>query len=143
MLEITSIINGLVIDHIESGMGIKIFEYLNLSSVPNKVALIINAESKNLGKKDIIKIEECLELDYTVLGLLSPSITINEIRDGKIARKVMPELEAKVRDILSCNNSRCITSVENYIPHSFVLVDREKGTYRCEYCDHIMKLSEV
>lgn len=143
MLEITSIINGLVIDHIESGMGIKIFEYLNLSSVSNKVALIINAESKELGKKDIIKIEECLEVDYTVLGLLSPSITINEIRDGKISRKVMPELKAKVRDILNCNNSRCITSVENYIPHSFVLVDREKGTYRCEYCDHIMKLSEV
>lgn len=143
MLEITSIVNGLVIDHIESGMGIKIFEYLKLSEVPNRVALIINAESKRNGKKDIIKIEECLKIDYTVLALLSPALTINEIRDGKIVRKVTPELPGSVKGIINCNNTRCITSVEKYVEHSFVLVNREKGTYRCEYCDHIMKLSEM
>ena len=143
MLEITSIRNGLVIDHIESGMGIKIFEFLKLSDVPNRVALIINAESKKNGKKDIIKIEDCLEIDYTTLALLSPCLTINEIRDGIIVNKIIPELPSKVKGILKCNNKTCITAVEKYVEHSFVLVNREKGTYRCEYCDHIMKLSEM
>ena len=135
MLEITSIKNGLVIDHIEAGMGVKIFNYLHLD----------NAESKNLGKKDIIKIEKdnCEDIDYTVLGLLSPSITINEVKDERIVRKVRPELPEKVENILICNNPRCITVDEKYVPHSFILMDREKGTYRCEYCDHITKLSEV
>ena len=83
MLEITSIKNGLVIDHIEAGMGIKIFNYLSLDKSPNQVALIINADSKRLGKKDIIKIEDFINIDYTVLGLLSPSITINEVKNEK------------------------------------------------------------
>ena len=143
MLEITSIRNGLVIDHIEAGMGIKIFEFLKLHDEPNKVALIINAESKRNEKKDIIKIEECLELDYTALALLSPTITINEIREGVIVNKVKPELPEEVRGIIHCNNSNCITSVEKYVEHSFKLVNDELGTYRCEYCDHIMKLSEM
>lgn len=143
MLEITSITNGLVIDHIEAGMGIKIFEYLKLAEESNKVALIINAESKKNGRKDIIKIEECLEIDYTMLALISPNITINEIREGIIVQKKLPELPSKVIDILKCNNITCITSVEKYVEHSFELVNRQKGTYRCEYCDHIMKLSEM
>ena len=132
MLEITSIKNGLVIDHIEAGMGVKIFNYLHLDKTDYRVALIINAESKNLGN-----------IDYTVLGLLSPSITINEVKDERIVRKVRPELPEKVENILICNNPRCITVDEKYVPHSFILMDREKGTYRCEYCDHITKLSEV
>ena len=145
MLEITSIKNGLVIDHIEAGMGVKIFNYLHLDKTDYRVALIINAESKNLGKKDIIKIEKdnCEDIDYTVLGLLSPSITINEVKDERVVRKVRPELPEKVENILICNNPRCITVDEKYVPHSFILMDREKGTYRCEYCDHITKLSEV
>ena len=138
MLEITSIKNGLVIDHIEAGMGVKIFNYLHLDKTDYRVALIINAESKNLGEKD-----NCEDIDYTVLGLLSPSITINEVKDERIVRKVRPELPEKVENILICNNPRCITVDEKYVPHSFILMDREKGTYRCEYCDHITKLSEV
>lgn len=145
MLEITSIKNGLVIDHIEAGMGIKIFNYLHLEKTDFRVALIINAESKNLGRKDIIKIEKdnCEDIDYTVLGLLSPSITINEVKDEKIVRKVRPELPEKVENILICKNPRCITMDEKYISHSFILVNKEKGTYRCEYCDEITKLSEI
>ncbi|MBU5488572.1 aspartate carbamoyltransferase regulatory subunit [Clostridium sp. MSJ-8] len=145
MLEITSLRNGLVIDHIEAGMGVKIFDYLNLDKTDHRVALIINAESKNLGRKDIIKIEreKCEEIDYTVLGLLSPSITINEIKNEVIVRKIKPQLPKRVENILKCNNPNCITSTEKYVPHSFILVDAEKGTYRCEYCDHITKLSEV
>ena len=145
MLEITSIKNGLVIDHIGAGFGVNIFNYLNLDNTSYRVALIINAESKRLGKKDILKIEKETreDIDYTVLGLLSPSITINEIKDSKIVRKIKPELPSKVENILKCKNPRCITGVEKYVTHSFVLMDREKGTYRCEYCDEITKLSEV
>ncbi len=143
MLEITSIKNGLVIDHIEAGMGVKIFKYLNLDKRCNQVALIINAESKKLGKKDIIKIENCMDIDYTVLGLLSPNITINEVRNEKRTKKIKPELPKIVENILKCKNPRCITGDEKYVPHTFKLVNCEKGTYRCEYCDHIMKLSEV
>jgi len=143
LLEITSIRNGLVIDHIEAGMGVKIFNYLNLDKYSNQVALIINADSKRLGKKDIIKIEDCTDIDYTVLGLLSPRITINEVRNEKRTKKINPELPKKVENILECNNPRCITADEKYVPHTFKLVNSDKGTYRCEYCDHIMKLSEV
>jgi aspartate carbamoyltransferase regulatory subunit len=142
MLEITSIKNGLVIDHIHAGMGIKIFNYLNLDKSEDRVALIINAESKRLGKKDIIKIEKenWDDIDYTVLGLMSPSITINEVRDSKKVGKIKPTLPKKVQNILICRNFSCITGVEKYVPHSFVLMDAEKGTYRCEYCDEITKL---
>ena len=145
MLQITSIKNGLVIDHIESGMGIKIFNYLNLENTDYKVALIINTESNSLGKKDIIKIEKdnLDDIDYTVLRLLSPSVTINEVRDGIIVNKLVPELPERIENILHCNNPRCITTDEKYMPHSFVLVNKDKGTYRCEYCDEIAKLSEI
>lgn len=145
MLEITSIKNGLVIDHIEAGMGIKIFNYLGLDKTTDRVALIINAESKLIGRKDIIKIEKQNydDIDYTVLGLISPSITIDEVKDEKIVRKVKPELPERVENILRCKNTRCITSTESYVPHSFILMDKEKGTYRCEFCDEITKLSEV
>lgn len=140
MLEITSIKNGIVIDHIEAGAGVKIFNYLGLDKTDYNVALIINADSKKLGKKDIIKIENCDKLDYTVLGLLSPSITIDEVRDEKIIKKVSPELPSKVENIIKCKNPRCITVQEKYVPHSFVLVDKETGRYRCEYCDEITRL---
>lgn len=140
MLEITSIKNGIVIDHIEAGKGIKIFNYLQLDKNDYSVALIINADSKKLGKKDIIKIENCEKLDYTVLGLLSPTMTICEVKDEMIVNKVKPELPERVQNIIKCKNPSCITSVEEYVPHSFVLVDKETGRYRCEYCDTITRL---
>ena len=95
MLEITSIKNGIVIDHIEAGLGIKIFNYLELDKSDYSVALIINADSKKLGKKDIIKIENCGEIDYTTLALLSPKITICEVKNEQIVRKVKPSLPNK------------------------------------------------
>lgn len=145
MLEITSIKNGLVIDHIEAGMGVKIFHYLHLDKTDYRVALIINAESSIVGKKDIIKIErdKFEEIDYTILGLLSPSITINEVQNETIVNKIKPQLPNKVENILVCNNPNCITGSEKYVTHSFKLVNEEKGTYRCEYCDQITRLSEL
>ena len=140
MLEITSIKNGIVIDHIEAGKGLNIFNYLELDKNNYSVALIINADSKKLGKKDIVKIENCEKLDYTVLGLLSPTITICEVKDEVIVNKVKPTLPEKVQNIIKCKNPSCITKVEEYVPHSFVLVDKETGRYRCEYCDTITRL---
>ena len=95
------------------------------------------------GKKDIIKIENIEEINYTVLGLLSPGITINEVRNEVIVNKIKPELPESIQDILICENPNCITSQENYIPHKFTLVDREKGSYKCEYCEQIINPSEV
>lgn len=143
MLEITSIKNGIVIDHIQAGIGVKIFKYLKLDTKSYSVALIINADSNKLGKKDIIKMENCDKLDYTVLGLLSPTITICEVKDEKIVNKVMPTLPSKVENIIKCQNPSCITIQEEYVPHSFILVDKETGKYRCEYCDEITKLSDL
>lgn len=143
MLEITSIKNGLVIDHIKVGMGIKIFNYLNLDKANSQVALIMNVESDKIGKKDIIKIENSSEVNYTILGLLSPNLTINEVRSGEIVRKIKPKLPKKVIDVLICNNPRCITEVEQYVKHTFNLIDEDKGTYKCDYCDHITSLSDL
>lgn len=143
MLEITSIKDGLVIDHIKAGMGVKIFNYLNLDKVNSQVALIMNVESEKMVKKDIIKIENSSEINYTVLSLLSPHLTINEIKDGEICRKLSPKLPEKVADVLKCNNPRCITTVENYVPHTFSLINEDRGTYKCDYCDNITKLSDL
>ena len=143
MLEITSIRDGLVIDHIKSGMGVKIFNYLNLDKVNSQVALIMNVKSEKMGKKDIIKIENSSEINYTILSLLSPHLTINEVKDGEISRKLTPELPEKVDDVLVCNNPRCITTAENYVPHTFSLINEDRGTYKCDYCDNITKLSDL
>ena len=143
MLQITSIKNGFMLDHIKAGMGVKIFRYLNLDKLGHQVALIINADSKKMGKKDIIKIENTEKINYTVLGLLSPGITINEVRNEVIVSKIKPELPEQIQDILICENPNCITSQEKYIPHNFTLVDREKGSYKCEYCEQILNPSEV
>ena len=132
-----------MLDHIKAGMGVKIFRYLNLDKLGHQVALIINADSKKMGKKDIIKIENIEKINYTVLGLLSPGITINEVRNEVIVSKIKPELPEQIQDILICENPNCITSQEKYIPHNFTLVDREKGSYKCEYCEQILNPSEV
>jgi len=141
MLTINSIKNGIVIDHIKSGQGIKIFNYLGLDKVDYSVALIMNVESNKLGRKDIIKIENNLELDFTVLGFLDPNITIDKIQNEIIIEKVKLKLPDKVENVVSCNNPRCITSIEKNIQHIFYLVDDKTGEYRCKYCDEIYKLS--
>lgn len=143
MLEITSIKNGFVLDHIRPGVGFKIFKYLNLESDQNAVALIINAKSMKNGKKDIIKIENATEIDFTVLALLSPGITINQVKDEVIIAKIKPELPKQVKGIIACNNPRCITRDEKYLDHIFDLVNEDNGSYKCQYCDTIINPSEV
>lgn len=143
MLTINSIKNGIVIDHIKAGQGIKIFNYLGLDKVSYSVALIMNVDSKKSGKKDIIKIENNLELDFTVLGFIDHNITIDKIQDEIIIEKVQLKLPEKVENVVSCKNPRCITSIERNISHIFYLVDADKGEYRCKYCDEIYKVSDI
>jgi aspartate carbamoyltransferase regulatory subunit len=137
MLTINSIKNGIVIDHIKAGFGMKIYKYLELDKVDYSVALIMNAESRKLGKKDIIKIENNLEMDFDVLGFIDPNITIDIIKDESIYKKIKLKLPRRVENIIESKNPRCVTSVEKNIPHIFNLVDEKTGEYRCEYCDQI------
>jgi len=137
MVTINSIKRGIVIDHIKAGVGIKIFKYLGLDNADYTVALIMNATSKKLGKKDIIKIENEIDIDFAVLGFIDPNITINIISGEEIENKVKLKLPDKIEHVLKCDNPRCITSVEQEILESFYLSDREKGEYRCVYCDEV------
>lgn len=137
MLTINSIKNGIVIDHIKAGSGIKIFNYLELDKADFAVALIMNAASSKLGRKDIIKIENASHIDYTVLGFIDPNITINIIENEVIKEKVKLKLPKQIKNVIKCRNPRCITSSESNIDHIFYLADEKKGEYRCMYCDEL------
>jgi aspartate carbamoyltransferase regulatory subunit len=136
MLNIGVLNQGIVIDHIQAGGAMKIYSYLDLENKDVSVAIIKNAKSNKMGKKDIIKIEGTLnDLDLDILGALDHRITINIIDDGKIIGKKNPTLPEHVSNILKCKNPRCITSVEPGLNHSFKLTDRTNGVYRCIYCE--------
>ncbi len=139
MLKITTITKGIVIDHIKAGVGLKIFDYLKLNKADFTVALIINATSKKYGRKDIIKIENVIDIDLTMLGFLDPNMTINIIEDEKIIEKINLTLPEKLEGIISCKNPRCITTEEREVIHKFTLVDKDKCTYKCDYCDYLYK----
>ncbi len=138
MLEINSIERGIVIDHIKAGYGMTVFNYLHLENADYNVALIMNAFSLKMGKKDIIKINEVIDINYDFLGLIDPNATVNIIEDGKTVKKVKLEVPETVTNIIQCKNPRCVTSVEHYFPHVFHLVDKDRRSYRCEYCDDIV-----
>ncbi len=134
-MNIDSIVNGIVIDHIEAGKSMELYSILNLGELDCSVAIIKNAASRKMGKKDIIKIDENIDLDLDVLGYIDPNITVNIIRDGKKVEKRNPALPERVVNVIKCKNPRCITSVETKIDHVFKLTDRESRTYRCIYCE--------
>ncbi len=142
MLNVDTIKNGLVIDHIRAGKGWRIFQWLGLDKSPFTSALIMNVNSKKSGKKDIIKIENVMDIDYSVLGFIDPEICVNVIKDEKIIRKINMALPDKVQDVFRCKNPRCITQTEDYVPPTFLLVDRTKAIYRCEYCDTLYEAGE-
>ena len=135
MLNIAEIKNGLVIDHIQAGSGWQVFKWLGLDKVTFSCALIVNAASQKTGKKDIIKIDNIINIDYSVLGFIDPNITVNVIQDSQIARKIKMALPEKVENVITCKNPRCITITEHYVPQEFRLVDRNTKQYRCIYCD--------
>ena len=139
-MNIDSIKNGYVIDHIEAGKSFEIYNYLNLGELDTSVAIIKNAKSNKTGKKDIIKIDENLDINLDILGYLDSNITINKIVNGKIVKKYHPELPKKLVNIIKCKNPRCITSVEQELPQIFELTDKEKKVYRCKYCEEKIDL---
>ena len=135
-MNIGHIENGIVLDHITAGNGMNIYNVLKLDKLDCTVALIKNADSEKMGKKDIIKISTLMDIDLDILGYLDPGITVNVIRDGVVAEQRHLELPQKVVGVIKCKNPRCITSVEREIVHEFKLTDREKKIYRCIYCEH-------
>ena len=134
-MNIGHIENGIVLDHITAGKGMNIYNVLDLGNLDCTVALIKNADSPKMGKKDIIKISTHMEIDLDILGYLDPGITVNVIRDGEVAEQRHVELPQRVVGVIKCRNPRCITSVEREIVHEFKLTDPVKKIYRCIYCE--------
>jgi len=134
-MNIDSITNGIVIDHIEAGKSMEIYKYLGLENLDCSVAIIKNVKSKRTGKKDIIKIDNDIDIDMDILGYIDTNITVNIIKDGKIIKKAHMELPERLVNIVKCKNPRCITSVEQEIEQVFNLTDRENKIYRCKYCE--------
>lgn len=134
-MRVDSIKNGIVIDHIEPGCAMKIYEMLSLDKLDCPVAILKNVSSSKMGKKDIIKIDCDIDINFDELGFISPSITVVIVKDGEVAEKRHIELPEQVTDILRCKNPRCITSTEQDIHHIFRLTDSKKAVYRCIYCD--------
>ena len=139
MLNISGLNQGVVFDHIQAGGAMKIYEYLNMEKLDCQVAIIKNAKSNKMGRKDIIKIEGPIQIDLNVLGILDHNITINIIENDKIVRKHTLELPDEVTNIIRCKNPRCITSIEQELPHKFKLTDRKNRIYRCIYCESKFK----
>ena len=137
MLNIGGLNTGIVIDHIEAGVGMKIYSYLHLDDLDNSVAIIKNARSNKMGRKDIIKIDNIINIDYSVLGFIDPNITVNVVQNEEIVRKIELVLPDKVENVIRCKNPRCITTTESYLNQIFRLVDRTRREYRCEYCDEL------
>ena len=134
-MNIDSILNGYVIDHIQAGRAMEIYRYLGLDDLDCSVAVIKNAKSQNMGKKDIIKIDQEIPLDLDLLAYIDPGVTVNIIRDGKLVEKKKPAMPEKIVNVIKCKNPRCITQVEQELDQVFVLTDREQQTYRCFYCE--------
>ena len=132
-MNIDSIQNGVVLDHIQAGKSMDIYRYLHLDQLDCSVAIIKNVRSGRMGKKDIIKIDSPMEVDLDVLGYIDPNITVNIIRNGVRVEKKHLELPKKLVNVIHCKNPRCITTTEQEIHHVFVLTDAEKGEYRCMY----------
>ena len=127
--------DGIVLDHITAGKSIQVYDILGLGKLDCTVAMIQNADSMKMGKKDIIKIGQVIDIDFTVLGYIDPGITVNIIRDGQLVKREHLKLPERVTDIIRCKNPRCITSCEQELVQEFRLVDSEKKTYRCVYCE--------
>ena len=138
-LKIDSIERGIVIDHITAGFGLSIINHLEVDLTgDNTIACIMNATSKKYGRKDVVKIENLVDVDMAVLGLIDPNATVNIIEGGKRTKKIKLELPKEVVNVLKCKNPRCVTSVEPNASQTFYLTDEQLRQYRCEYCDDLV-----
>lgn len=134
-MNIDSIQNGIVIDHITAGRGMRLYDLLGLDKADCSVAIIKNVSSKKMGKKDIIKIDSDTPVNYDVIGYVDPDATINIIKNGLLVEKKELGLPETLTEVIKCKNPRCITSVEQELKHVFKLTDRENKVYRCIYCE--------
>lgn len=134
-MNIDSIKNGIVIDHIQAKKGMEIYKTLKLGELDCSVAIITNAKSKKMGRKDIIKIDQNIDLNLDILGYIDSNITINIIKNDERIEKYHVELPKTITNIIKCKNPRCITSVEQGLNQIFVLTDKDKKIYRCKYCE--------
>ncbi|MDY2959484.1 MAG: aspartate carbamoyltransferase regulatory subunit [Hornefia sp.] len=134
-MNIDGVHTGVVLDHIQAGKSMRIYELLGLGKLKCCVAIIQNADSEKYGKKDIIKVDGDIDLDFDILGYIDSNITVNIVREGKLEKKVHLDLPESLSNVIKCKNPRCITSIEQEIPHKFKLVNKEKKVYRCIYCD--------
>ena len=142
MLNIDSIQNGIVIDHIQAGKGMRIYELFELDKLDCCVALIKNARSSKLGRKDIIKIEGDLSINFDVLGFIDNNITVCTIKNGELVKKENIVLPRRIKNVVKCKNPRCITSTEENLDQIFVLCDEKAHRYRCLYCEQAYKSHE-
>ena len=142
MLNIDSIQNGIVIDHIQAGKGMRIYELLELDKLDCCVALIKNARSSKLGRKDIIKIEGDLSINFDVLGFIDNNIAVCTIKNGELVKKENIVLPRRIKNVVKCKNPRCITSTEENLDQIFVLCDEKAHRYRCLYCEQAYKSHE-
>lgn len=138
-MNIDSIKNGYVIDHIQAGNAMKIYDLLSLNELDCQVAIITNAKSKKTGRKDIIKIDRDIEIDLDKLGFIDPNVTVNIVKDNTIVEKRKLSLPERIINVAECKNPRCITSIEKSLDQVFNLTDRENQVYRCKYCEMSLK----
>lgn len=141
-MNIDSIRDGYVIDHIRAGKSMEIYHFLGLDDVDCSVAIIKNVKSRRMGRKDIIKIDEMIPIDLDVLGYIDPNVTVNIISGGKLIEKRRLTLPNRIKGVLVCRNPRCVTMVEPAIEQEFFLADEEKRIYRCAYCEAAYKAKE-
>ncbi len=134
-MNIDSIQNGVVIDHITAGCGMQLYDLLGLDKLDCSVAIIKNVHSRKMGKKDIIKIDADIPMDFDVIGYVDPGVTLDFIKDGKLIDKRTVDLPLTLTNVLRCKNPRCITSIEQELDHVFKLTDPDKKIYRCVYCE--------
>lgn len=127
--------DGIVLDHITAGHGMTLYNFLGLDELDCQVALIKNAESVKMGRKDIIKIDKVIDINMDALGYLDPGVTVNIIKDGKLAKRQNIDIPERIENVIKCKNPRCITTVEQELPHIFTLRDKENRVYRCLYCE--------
>ncbi len=138
-MNIDSIKNGIVIDHIQAKRGMEIYEALNLKDLECSVAIITNAKSDKMGRKDIIKIDQAMEINMDMIGFIEPNATINIVKDNKLVDKYKVKLPEEIVNITKCQNPRCITSIEKDLNQIFTLADKENQVYRCKYCEMSLK----
>ena len=134
-MNIDSITNGVVIDHISAGSAMKLYNLLHLDKLDCSVAMIMNVPSRKMGKKDIIKIDSDIHVNLDIIGYVDPNATVNVIRNGELVKKLSIDLPETLTNVLTCKNPRCITSVEQELDHIFKLTDKQNKVYRCIYCE--------